>query len=306
MDSGVRLRAAEAVPLAHALVAHVASGLDVRVLAIKGPALAQQGLRQERDSADVDVLVHPADLETLVDGLVAVGWKRGVTGTYVSFMPAHSVNVLNDHWPIGIDVHHYFPGFLADPGEVFDTLWVRREQISLAGVPVPACDPVSQVAIVALHHLRVSPDAESAPLVDLAERARSTFSKEDFADLVRLAQDTDATETLRPFLIKLGVDASELGPATHPEALDAWHSRVRQVGYEAWLEHFAHLPKRQWPGAFWHALMLTPDEIYVYSNRAPGDGNLTMLRLRRIRRGIAGVPRTVKAMARSRRDSPER
>ena len=133
------------------------------------------------------------------------------------------------------------------------------------------------------------------------QRARAALSAEDVQALVRLAHETDATDTLRPFLVTLGVADQELGPARDPEALDAWNRRVRQVGYEAWFLRFAQTPKRQWPRAFWHALMLTDEEIYVYSHVPPGEGNLTVLRLRRIRRGVAGVPRTVKAMARERR-----
>ena len=286
--SGVRLRSDEAVPLAHALVARAAQDLGLRALAIKGPVVAMQGLREPRTSADLDVLVHPRDLEPLLDGLVALGWRRGVEGTYAWIMPPHSVNLLSDLWPIGMDIHHYFPGFLADAGEVFDVLWARHEMVPLAGVPVPACDRVGQAAVMALHHLRVSPDGDSAPLADLAEHARDALSAEDVRALVQLAHETDATATLRPFLLTLGVPEEEIGPARDAEALDTWNRRVRAVGYEAWFMQFAQTPKRQWPRTLWHALMLTDDEIYVYSNVAPGSGGLARLRLRRIRRGVGG------------------
>jgi Uncharacterised nucleotidyltransferase len=294
--TGLRLRAEEAVPLAHALVARAAHDLGIRALAIKGPVVAMQGLREPRASADLDVLVHPRDLEPLLDGLVALGWRQGVEGTYAWIMPPHSVNLLSDLWPIGMDVHHYFPGFLADAGEVFDALWARHVMADLAGVPVPACDPVGQVAVMALHHLRVSPDGDSAALRDLSEHVRAVLSEEDVRALVQLAHETDATVTLRPFLLTLGVPDAALGPAHDPDALEEWHRRVRAVGYEAWFMQFAQTPKRQWPSAFWHALMLTDDEIYVYSGVPPGSGGLGRLRLRRIRRGIAGVPRTVRAL----------
>ena len=84
VGTGLRLRAEEAVPLLHALIARAADDLGVRVLAIKGPVVALQGLREQRTSADVDVLVHPRDLEPLVDGLVALGWRRVGEGTYAS------------------------------------------------------------------------------------------------------------------------------------------------------------------------------------------------------------------------------
>ena len=119
--------------------------------------------------------------------------------------------------------------------------------------------------------------------------------------LVQLAHDTDATATLRPFLLTLGVPAVDIGPARNTIALDAWNRRVRAVGYEAWFLKLARTPKRRWPRTLWHALVLTDDEIHVYSNMPPGSGGLVRLRLRRIGRGLAGVPRTLRAMARERR-----
>ena len=301
MSGALRLRAEEAVPLLHTLVARAAADLGLRVLAIKGPVVALQGMRAPRASADLDVLVHPRDLVPLVDGLVALGWRRAVEGTYASIMAPHSTNLLSDLWPVAMDVHHYFPGFLADAGEVFDALWARHETVTLAGVAVPACDPVGQVAILALHHLRVSPEGDSPALRDLSDHARKALSADDVHALVRLAHVTDATATLRPFLLSLGVPAAEIGPARNTIALDAWNRRVRAVGYEAWFMKFAQTPKHRWPRTLWHALVLTDDEIHVYSNVPPGSGGLLRLRLRRIGRGLAGVPRTVRAMARDRR-----
>jgi hypothetical protein len=127
------------------------------------------------------------------------------------------------------------------------------------------------------------------------------LSADDVHALVQLAHVTDATATLRPFLLSLGVPAAEIGPARNTIALDAWNRRVRAVGYEAWFLKFAQTPKRRWPRTLWHALVLTDDEIHVYSNVPPGSGGLLRLRLRRIGRGLAGVPRTVRAMARERR-----
>ena len=298
VDTALRLRADEAVPLLHTLVARAAADLGLRVLAIKGPVAALQGLREPRPSADLDVLVHPRDLESLVAGLVALGWRRGVEGTYASIMPPHSVNLLSDLWPVAMDVHHYFPGFLAEAGAVFDVLWAGHELVTLAGVPVPACDPVGQVAVLALHHLRISPDGDSPALRELSSRAGATLSADEVRALVQLAHATDATATLRPFLLALGVPDADIGPARDANAFDAWNRRVRAVGYEAWFMKFARTPKRRWPRTLWHALVLTDDEIHVYSNEPPGSGGLLRLRLRRIGRGLAGVPRTVRAMAR--------
>ncbi len=217
-------------------------------------------------------------------------------------MPPHSVNLLSDLWPIGIDVHHYFPGFLADPSEVFETLWDRHEDVPLARVPVPACDPVSQVAVMALHYLRVSPDGrQRTPKGPLAPRPAGAVH--DRCGRTRAAWPTRPTRPT-PCDRSSARWESQIGNSDQcrtPKALDTWNRRVNQVGYEAWFLRFAQTPKRHWPRTFWHALMLTDEEIYAYSHVPPGEGNLTTLRLRRIRRGIAGVPRTVQAMARAKR-----
>ena len=91
VGTDLRLRAEEAVPLLHTLVARAAADLGLRVLAIKGPVVALQGMRAPRASADLDVLVHPRDLGPLVDGLVALRWRRAVEGTYASIMPRYLV-----------------------------------------------------------------------------------------------------------------------------------------------------------------------------------------------------------------------
>jgi hypothetical protein len=273
----------------------------LRALAIKGPVVALQGLRAPRASADVDVLVHPSDLDALVAGLRAVGWRPSVTLTTPAVMPRHSENLLNDLWPVGIDLHHYFPGFLAPPGEVFDALWERHVEVTLAGRPVPACDHVGMSAVVALHLLRDDPDGTGPALADLAARASSVLSADDVAALVSLAERTDAVATLRPFLLAVGADLAGLGPTRDSEALVLWEQRVRAVGSLPWALHLRETPRHRWPLAIWHAVMLTDEEIYAMHHVAPGEASLTRLRLRRVRRFVRALPRSVEAYAAARR-----
>ena len=49
--------------------------------------------------------------------------------------------------------------------------------------------------------------------------------------------------------------------------------------------------------------MLTDEEIYAISHVPPGSGGMARLRLRRIRRGVRGVPRTVRALAQRKRQA---
>ena len=296
VPTDARLRPGESAPLLQALIARAADDLGLCVLAIKGPVVALQGLRDERTSADVDVLVHPRDLRRLIGGLAALGWHESVRSTYPAIMRAHSVTLLNDLWPTGIDVHHYFPGFLADAGVVFDALWARHELVTLAGVPVPACDQVGQAAIVALHLLRDSADGNSDALGDLEDRARRLLGPEGVQALVRLAHETDATVTMRPFLVSLGVREQDLGPARDPEALEEWNRGVRAVAAQPWLMLFAQTPVHRWPRTLWHAVMLTDEEILASNQVRRGEASLALLRWHRIRRGAKALPKAVQAL----------
>ena len=95
------------------------------------------------------MLVHPDELESFVSCMCAVGWRRGLESTAPTIMPVHSVSLLSDFWPVTIDVHHYFPGFLAPPREVFETFWERRVDVEV-GRQAPTLDPVAHAALAAL------------------------------------------------------------------------------------------------------------------------------------------------------------
>ncbi|QCC76653.1 nucleotidyltransferase family protein [Nocardioides daphniae] len=71
-----RVTGAEAMQLLYALTADVARRTGTRVLAIKGATLSHHGLRAPRVSADIDVLMHPDDVDTFVAGMEAAGWRR--------------------------------------------------------------------------------------------------------------------------------------------------------------------------------------------------------------------------------------
>ena len=81
------------MPLGYALVARLAEDVGVRLLAIKGPVLALQGLRAERTSVDIDVLVEPAGLVASTAALEPIGLARRAASTArPGIVPRHSVN----------------------------------------------------------------------------------------------------------------------------------------------------------------------------------------------------------------------
>lgn len=286
-----RPTAAEAAPLVHVLCERVAQTSRTRVLAIKGPVVAMQGLRAPRTSADVDVLVHPDDLTTFVEHMRAAGWHDAVEHTAPRLRRAHSVNLLHDHWPVGIDVHHHFPGFLAPDAEVFEALWARRRAYVMAGARVTAADPVSMVAVVGLHLLRDDPDGSSARVDDLVGRAAAVLDPTDRDALLQLARDTDSVVPLRPVLLRLGLKRAATIESTHPAELASWLDRAGgATPGTVWGRHLRRTPWWRWPQAVWHSVWLTDAEIATYHGGGDTRRELARARRRRLRRGLRLFP----------------
>lgn len=302
-----RPTAQEAAPLVHVLCERVAQASGTRALAIKGPVVAMQGLRAPRVSADVDVLVHPDDLDRFVAAMKAAGWHGAVESTAPRLRRAHSVNLLHDHWPVGIDVHHHFPGFLAPDSDVFDTLWERRARIELAGVPVSTADPVSQVAVVGLHLLRDDPEGKGLRVKDLVERAGQVLSPSDQDELLDLAIRTDSVVPLRPVLEQLGLERARTIDTTHPAELLSWLDRAGgATPGTVWGRHLRRTPWWLWPMAVWRAVRLTDAEIATYHGGGVTRRELAQARRRRLRKGLGLVPGILRGYLTGRQGHPSK
>ena len=293
----------EAMPLLYALTADVATRVGARVLAIKGVVLAEHGLRAPRVSADVDVLMHPDDVQLFVAGMEAAGWRQAPETTTPKMLDFHSINLLNDHWPMGIDAHTYFPGFLAPSIEVFEELWRRRCTVEQAGREIPATDLAGSASIAALHYLRSlwRPTNDSA-FTTLVERATPLFQGAAADDLLDCAQRTGSVLTLTPFFDRLGIEA----PApTHPAEdarIEHWRTATTSDPRMAWIHRFRALSPREWPGFLWTAIMLGDDELRAYHGDQTTTTPLWRLRVQRWRRIVAALPEIV-ARERARRRS---
>lgn len=297
-----RLTGAEAMELLYVLTADVARRTGSRALAIKGSVLGQQGLRAPRVSADIDVLLHPDDMEAFATGMEAAGWRRAPETRTAKFLEFHSVNLLNDHWPMGIDAHTYFPGFLAPHADVFDTLWERRSALMAAGRQVPCTDVVGSAAVAALHHLR-APGKESnqQALTALVQRTEDVLDPPARAELVSLAQRTAAARTLRPFLERLGLEAQPTHPAEETE-YDRWHTATTTDPHLAWWAELRRTPLRKQPALIWHALMLDPDELRAYHGDQTETTPVWRLRTQRWQRVLKRLPSIAAGEFRRRRD----
>lgn len=288
-----RVTGAEAMPLLYALTADVARRTGSRVLAIKGVVLAEHGLRAPRVSADIDILMHPDDVAGFVAGMEAAGWHKAPATTTPKLLDFHSVNLLNDHWPMGIDAHTYFPGFLAPPVEVFEELWRRRHTIEQAGREVATTDRAGSAAVAALHYLR-SPwrPQNSTALETLVGLSEPLFRDAAAADLVDCAQRTGSVLTLAPYLARLGISAEPTHPA-EAAGIDHWRTATASDPRMAWVHQFRALKPHQWPAFAWRALMLEDDELRAYHGDQSTTTPLWRLRVQRWRRIGAALPRMV-------------
>lgn len=285
---GPILQINEAVGLVTAWADRFAQDLGVRTLVIKGETLERQGLRDHHASVDVDLWVDPSRFDEFVGALGSMGWHAPI-GQSAEPDPdsKHSATVYHEMWPITIDVHHRFPGFLADPQTVFDALWERRTSTTIAAIEVAAPDAVGHTAIAALHYLR-RPDGGLAmgSLPGLEQRVPHVLGRDGLAELSSLAGRVGAATTLADFLTSVGAP-----PATDhvdAEALRAWEVRTRAPLSTSWVVSIAEQPFWAWPRAVWRATML-PDADIAQHHVLPGE-SIRQARWRRIRRGLARVP----------------
>lgn len=295
------------MPLGYALVDRVARDLGIRCLAIKGPILEAQGLREPKQSVDVDVWVDPVDRDRLREAMESVGWEERIESTTAHVGVFHSFQLAHPWWPGEIDVHDRFPGFLLDPDVVFDALWERRVEVHLAGQSLAAPDVVASAAVAALHHLR-SPRRSRASLDALMERLETTLHASQRNELASFAARTGAAEPLREVLERLGVPVPVVAPV--PErALEEWRLLTAGAGRHsvAWVHAFRTTPLRRWPGLLRQALLLSEPEIRLLHPDLPeGPLGLWRGRLRRLALGARTLPSAVALVRRqSRSNAPE-
>ena len=286
----------EGIALAHALVAEAASQLGARVLFIKGLSLTFLGLRPPRTPADVDVLVHPEDFEAVCERLEDWGWHVRVAR--VGALPGehHSATYIHPEWPCDLDVHLWFPGFLAPGAEVFDALSGRAVNMPVAGTSVRVADRLGAVLVMATHSLRSTPEnpRHASELRNVVELV-SSWEGEARTELAALASATGCAQSLEPFWRRLGMAVPEDHPAVPGHALAEWRrvTEGRNSAARTWLHHaFADGPARVLPRV-WYALWLPEDVMRGGRYVPPGRRALNRARAQRLVRGILGLPRAL-------------
>ncbi|RFA16452.1 hypothetical protein B7R22_02905 [Subtercola boreus] len=293
---------ASAVDLASAWVSHHARALGIRALVIKGPLAGRLGLRAERVSADADLLIEPGRLDELTAHLSHFGWYERPAGRVPRIVEAHSVSMIHDDWPIDLDLHSFWPGFLGEPAAVFDSLWSDRLELSQANAPVAAPGIAAGILILVLHSLR-NPLTQHSGRVDTLESLRqaavATLSPSACETLVARAAELGAVQTAAPFLRLLG---AEIAPDADPsDELTLWRVKSSTSGnVGAWLLDFRNAHGAQRVRIAQRALLPAPSDLRAqHPELPPGPHGVMLGWFRRWRTGLSEVPRAVTTIRRS-------
>ena len=296
-----QLRLEDAVAVGWPWVHRLAVSHGVRALLIKGVALERHGLRAPHVSNDIDVLIEPARFDVFVAAIEHAGWRERASTLAGSVFTTHSHTFVHRDWPCDLDVHRFFPGFLAEPETVFDELWRRHEAIEVAHQSCPVPDRASSILILALHSLR-GISALPRHAAELSHLTTTTRLGDDEAvDLATLARATGSDETLRGVLHDLGV---RLGPPTppSPELLE-WRARVSSGGTAGyfWLTHLRRSRGRDRLRLIAHGIWPSRAELLLHRPEI-ADAALPRLRARvaRWRRGLRTFPSAARALWRHR------
>ncbi|MBO1740122.1 nucleotidyltransferase family protein [Leifsonia sp. TF02-11] len=281
-----RAEALEPAVLLAAAVALVARRSGTRMLAFKGLAAVEYGLRDPRPSADVDVFVEPERLHPFIDSLAERGWLQRTSDPDVATFPRHSISLFHPEWSLDIDVHFRYPGIELEPTESFEKLWMQRTTLWCGSQPVQIPGLADSILIAALHSLRALwIGRHELELEALIARCRSV----DADQLVVRARELNALATARPFLERLGPPRRDIDWG-EPSA--EWRLRTR-------VSEPMHRRALHWKRATWREragqvriALFPPITTLIKDTTTTHLPPLAAARayLRRWRRGLASVP----------------
>lgn len=291
------------VELGHAWVQQLADDLGIRVLFLKGPALAHQGLRDEHVSSDVDVLVEPAGFDRLCHEILSRGWRERPAPLIGKLTSVHSRTLLHDRWPCDIDVHRHYPGMLTEPASAFDALWAQRDRLMLAHSACAVPNRAANIIVLALHSLRGT-ERQARHAAELEHLRRVPLTPAERSVLAELATQTGTTVTLFDVLTEMGVPVVADPLEQHSARARRWRERVRSGSYGSYfwfaalrdargVERLRIAGEAVWPNRR-DLLLSRPETVDTALGRMAARG-------RRWARGARSLPRAVRAISRSAR-----
>ncbi len=241
----------------------------VRVLFIKGPFPAQQGLRPPKISVDIDLLVPPDEVDLATEVVAGDGWYRRDAARLRVAHEKHSETLLHPFWPNMIDLHRFWTGFIGDRDQIFDLLWNEREERRHECLRASTTEPRSSALLLALHDIRSHGVRDLDSRLDrLASRCRAKWGPETGALLMETAVALGAEHTAEPFLRRLGV---EVPKAAITAELHEWEMQLRSGGrsVEGWQLRFREAPLLTKPAVVLDALALRPGQLRALRPQTP-------------------------------------
>lgn len=292
----------EAVDLGHAWVQHLADSRGVRVIFIKGPALHRYKLRNPRQSTDIDVLAEPAAFEDLCHAFIEAGWRERPSTFIGSRTSVHSRTFIHDDWPCDVDMHAFYPGFLAPPATVFEALWRDRVAMDFAHRDCAVPSRLASALILALHSLRGT-TTQARHQQELDQLLTLDLNSEERAALASLARKTGCAATLEPVLTRLRVNVPIPDHERTTTAAIRWQQRVASGSNGAyfWIDAFRRGDARERLAIARHAVWPTRAELLLArQDVADTPFGLAKGRLERWGRGIRSLPQALRAIGKHR------
>lgn len=260
------LTVAEAVPLGTVYLQRLLGSAGVRSLVIKGPAFVALGVRAERRSNDIDLIIHPGDRTRATEVLAGAGWS------IISHWFPHALDDViysttfhHAHYPVTLDLHHRFTGLLTAPDVAFEAAWAKRTEVELAHAPVTTMSRPHAQVIESLNATKmVEPQRWSASV----ERVAGLVDEGELPALVRAAEELGARHTAAPLISAVGGPEPQ-GPP--PAGYDHWVRRgARNSGKELVVDMVRRAPQHV-PKVIWQQLTLDPAvaRFWAATHRVP-------------------------------------
>ncbi|WP_314505814.1 nucleotidyltransferase family protein [uncultured Microbacterium sp.] len=293
LPSVVALQLDEALELCTAWLHSIAAKHEIRLLVLKGDALARQSLRATRTSSDVDVLIEPHRFDDFTQILTAAGWREYELSFAAEQFTFHSRTFHRRGWPNSVDVHAYWPGFLAPAADAFEALWVRRASLEFAHHPCDVPDRIAHALILALHSLRSS-QAQLRHKTELASVLDLELDDREKLDAAAFIRATQSAAPLSDVIRHLGIDVEISAAEWRSAEAMQWRRKVRETEGRArfWIEGLRRAAWLDKPGMLRKAIWPTRrDMLLEHPDVMDRVGPMLSARARRLGRGIRQIVR---------------
>jgi hypothetical protein len=308
MDTRVAVSNRAWLELLHAEACWALRQANVHAMIIKGPSIAEWLYPDEpRESVDADLLIDPAHWDDALEALHQMGFEDSLERFKDGEAPEHSVTLIRTDPHVGrhsVDLHRYFPGLDADPGDSFSALLDRRVIACQAGVDVWFPDLPSRALIIALHAAR---DPWSLKTAEDLRRAWHQLTRRQKDELAELAVELSAQPALRAGLETLpettgAVEDLGLGDIEVPAY---WALRGQKAsGTAIHIQQVSGLPWHRRPTAAIRWLFPSPALMRVRDPQLKeGAIPLTSAYVSRLSSGIRALPQAIRDVRRAGRST---